>query len=38
MIDVKNLYLNAMTTRTILFVGSVILLTLLVLRIEMKVI
>ena len=31
MIDVKNLYLNAMTTRTILFVGSVILLTLLVL-------
>ena len=31
MVDVKNLYLNAMTTRTILFVGSVILLTFLVL-------
>ena len=30
MVDVKNLYLNAMTTRTILFVGSVMLLTFLV--------
>ena len=31
MVDVKNLYLNAMTTRTILFVGSIMLLTFLVL-------